>query len=206
MICRWRADQLFAEAEASSNNRPLPTSKNPHFQNEAKCTTFLVKMSFICVRMNTHFHIKGWAANLVLIQTPGGTRKWPIDLRNTDRSRYFAITEFNNCFIIRSLNLFKGEKRGFIYAWAEHYLQPNKVGRHCTRGDHYLYAVICRSRDALSANEKEEKFASIDNITCLHPEIPSAIIIPSHQLLICSPPTNHDILLKWSPIIFHCRL
>ena len=28
-------------------NRPLPSSKNPHFQNEAKCTTFLVKMSFI---------------------------------------------------------------------------------------------------------------------------------------------------------------
>ena len=29
------------------SNRPLPSSKNPHFQNEAKCTTFLVKMSFI---------------------------------------------------------------------------------------------------------------------------------------------------------------
>ena len=27
---------------------PFPSSKNPHFQNEAKCTTFLVKMSFIC--------------------------------------------------------------------------------------------------------------------------------------------------------------
>ena len=25
-----------------------------------------------------------------------------IDLRDTDKSRYFAITEFNNCFIIRS--------------------------------------------------------------------------------------------------------
>ena len=29
-----------------------------------------------------------------------------IDLRDTDESRYFAITEFNNCFIIRSLSLF----------------------------------------------------------------------------------------------------
>ena len=29
-----------------------------------------------------------------------------IDLRDTDKSRYFAITEFNNCFIIRSLSLF----------------------------------------------------------------------------------------------------
>ena len=32
-------------------NRPPPSSKNPHFQNEARCTTFLVKMSFICMRM-----------------------------------------------------------------------------------------------------------------------------------------------------------
>ena len=32
-------------------NRPLSSSKNPHFQNEARCTTFLVKMIFICMRM-----------------------------------------------------------------------------------------------------------------------------------------------------------
>ena len=29
-----------------------------------------------------------------------------IDLRDTDKSRYFAITEFNNCFISRSPSLF----------------------------------------------------------------------------------------------------
>ena len=28
-------------------NRPLLSSKNPRFQNEARCTTFLLKMSFI---------------------------------------------------------------------------------------------------------------------------------------------------------------
>ena len=44
MICQWRADKLFAEAD--------------------------------------------------------------IDLRDTDKSRYFAITDFNNCFIIRSQSLF----------------------------------------------------------------------------------------------------
>ena len=52
-------------------NRPLPSSTSPHFQNETKCTTFLVKMSFICMRMKNHFHIKDWAHNLVLIQRPG---------------------------------------------------------------------------------------------------------------------------------------
>ena len=40
------------------SNRPIPSSKNPHFQNKARCTTFLVKMSFICMRMKNDFHIK----------------------------------------------------------------------------------------------------------------------------------------------------
>ena len=30
------------------------------------------------MRMKNHFHIKGQALNLVLIQRPEGTRKWPI--------------------------------------------------------------------------------------------------------------------------------
>ena len=57
----------FCRGEALTN-RPGPSSKNSHFENEAKCTTFLVKMSFICVRMKNHFHIKGSVLNLVLIQ------------------------------------------------------------------------------------------------------------------------------------------
>ena len=40
-------------------SRPLPNSKTPQFQNEAKCKTFLVKMSFICMGMKNHFDIKG---------------------------------------------------------------------------------------------------------------------------------------------------
>ena len=63
--CRGNYDSPF--------NRPLPSSKNPHFQNEAKCTIFLVKMSFICTRMKNHCRIKSWALNLVLIQRPRGT-------------------------------------------------------------------------------------------------------------------------------------
>ena len=35
-------------------------------------------MSFICMRMKNHLHIKGWALNLVLIQRPDGTRILPI--------------------------------------------------------------------------------------------------------------------------------
>ena len=61
-------------------------------------------------------------------------------LRDTDKSLYFAITEFNNCFIIQSPSLFfkiylredailtqersqEGEKRGFFYAWAEYFIK-----------------------------------------------------------------------------------
>ena len=61
------------------SNRALPSSKNSRFQNEARCTTFLVKISFICMTMKNDFHIKG-APTLVLKQGPGGTRKWPIML------------------------------------------------------------------------------------------------------------------------------
>ena len=93
------------------------------------------------------------------------------ELWDTDKSRYFVITEFNNCLIIQSPGLFfnehllkvkpsfsapvltpltrsgveiamwsaiftqersqEGEKRGFLYAWAEYHLQPNTVGRQC---------------------------------------------------------------------------
>ena len=58
--------------------------KNPHFQIEAKCTTFLVTMSFICMWMKNHFHIKGQALNVVLIQRPRGTRKWPVWKENLE--------------------------------------------------------------------------------------------------------------------------
>ena len=45
--------------------RPFPSSKNSHIQNETKCKTFVVKMSFICMRITeTSFHINGF--NLAL--------------------------------------------------------------------------------------------------------------------------------------------
>ena len=58
--------------------RPLPSSKNPHFQNEARCTTFLVKMSFICMRMKNDLHIKGWGPTLALKQRPGELGNGPL--------------------------------------------------------------------------------------------------------------------------------
>ena len=37
----------------SFNYRPLPSSKNPHFQNEAKCTTFHVKWVLFALEWKT---------------------------------------------------------------------------------------------------------------------------------------------------------
>ena len=47
-------------------NRPFTSSKKSHFQNEAKCETFVVKMSFICILIKNHFHVNGFALTLAL--------------------------------------------------------------------------------------------------------------------------------------------
>ena len=73
LIFKWIYDR-----RSGNCNRPFPSSPGPLYQNEVRCLTFLVEMNFICMRMKNHFHIKGWAPNIVLIQRPGGTRKWPI--------------------------------------------------------------------------------------------------------------------------------
>ena len=39
---------------------------------------FVVKMSFICIIIKTHFHINGFALSLALKVRFFGTRKWPI--------------------------------------------------------------------------------------------------------------------------------
>ena len=83
-----------------------------------------------------------------------------IDLRDNDKSWCLAITEFNNCFIIRSIKAVKSpsdslgnpftiftHERGLNYAWAEYHLLGNS----------YLKAVICRASGGLSASEKEGK-------------------------------------------------
>ena len=36
-------------------DRPFLSSKISHFQNEAECKTFLVKISFVCMRIKNHF-------------------------------------------------------------------------------------------------------------------------------------------------------
>ena len=75
-------------------NRLFPSSKKSHFQNEAKCETFVVKMSFISMTIKNHFHINGFALNLALKVRLFGTRKWPIVLV-FEHHHIANIIEFN---------------------------------------------------------------------------------------------------------------
>ena len=68
---------IFTHVASSYANRPFPSSKNSHIQNEGKCNTFLVKMSFICKRIKNYFHVNGFSLSLALKQRLGATRKWP---------------------------------------------------------------------------------------------------------------------------------
>ena len=51
----WRTEyDRMRQKDRMRLNSPFPTSKNCHFQNEAKCETFLgllVIMAFICIRI-----------------------------------------------------------------------------------------------------------------------------------------------------------
>ena len=70
--------KLFEIFALNVLNRSFPSSKNPHFQNEAKCETFVLKMSFICRRIKNRFQINGVADNLEWKQRFRVTQKWPI--------------------------------------------------------------------------------------------------------------------------------
>ena len=70
--------------------RPTPTyttsiighfrvPKTLTFKMRPGAKNFLVKMSFICMRMKNDFHIKGRVATLDLKQRPAGIRKWLIE-------------------------------------------------------------------------------------------------------------------------------
>ena len=122
--CRWRHTMVFQYSAcwcrgsrfyrcdfscnitpSTNTNGLLPSSQNPHFQNEIKCATFLVKKIFFCMRMKIHFHIKGWALNLVLIQRPGRTRKWPIhdacaQKKHDVRQLLWIVTWHNKQYLI----------------------------------------------------------------------------------------------------------
>ena len=150
------------------HNRPLSSSKNPHFQNEARCTTFLVKMSFTCMRMKNHFHIKGWTLNLVLIQRLGGTRKWPIRWPRG----FGALNAIPRSWIFTS-----------VLVGPTYLLPPNRCS-HCTE----VWLRTCPICDAPLSRSARRSFASSQkqrrhNRSCVWTEAPSGMIFVAAQKL-----------------------
>ena len=139
VICQWRVYQIFAPAfDFRANNWSAR-----HWQ----ITIFCVALPGVPWLQGSV--LKGCSRRLFIIwSTSLFFNEYPPEAK---RSAIF--TE------VRSQ---EGERRDFLNAWAEYYLQPNTVGRHCTWVDHCLKAVIYRSGGGLSANEKDEKFASND--------------------------------------------
>ena len=60
-------------------NRPFPSSPEPLFQNEGRCSAFDMEIIFHSHANKTHFHRKGCAPSLILKVRVFGTWKWPID-------------------------------------------------------------------------------------------------------------------------------
>ena len=56
------------------NNRPFPSCFEPHYESEAKCKGFLMKISFHSYANKTNFHLKSFALSLAFIMRFTGTR------------------------------------------------------------------------------------------------------------------------------------
>ena len=63
-----------------SRNRPFPSCFEPHYESEAKCKVFIMKISFHSYANRTNFHMNSFALSLAFIMRFTATRKWPIDL------------------------------------------------------------------------------------------------------------------------------
>ena len=86
-----------------SNNRPFPSSKQSHFQSEAKCEAIDMKMIFNYDANKIYFHNKGFALSLVLKVRFFGTRKWPITAPVAKRCRSTIV---NKIFLYVSISDF----------------------------------------------------------------------------------------------------
>ena len=75
-----------------SNSTRMNENKQVGHSKQERINSYWTRLSKI-----SWFAVCGKQINYLL--------KLIIDLRDNDKSRYFAITEFNNCFIIRTLSL-----------------------------------------------------------------------------------------------------
>ena len=71
-------NSLFSTFGVLAANRPFPSCFEPHYESEAKCKVFIMKISFHSHANKTNFHVKSFALSLAFIMRFTTTRKWPI--------------------------------------------------------------------------------------------------------------------------------
>ena len=69
-----------ANVNVKGTNRPFPSCRKPHYESEAKCKVFIMKISFHSYANKTNFHKKSFALSLAFIMRFTATRKWPINV------------------------------------------------------------------------------------------------------------------------------
>ena len=66
--------------EIRKTNRPFPSCFEPHYESEAKCKVFVMKISFYSYANKTNFHMNSFAFSLACIVRFTATRQWSIHL------------------------------------------------------------------------------------------------------------------------------
>ena len=79
IILRHREEyRLILSRRDVRSNRPFPSCFEPHYESEAKCKVFVMKISFHSYANKTNFYTKSFALSLAFIVRLTATRKWPI--------------------------------------------------------------------------------------------------------------------------------
>ena len=69
---------VVISAVCRKRNRSFPSYFEPHYESEAKCKVFIMKISFHSYANKTNFHMKTFALTLAFIMRFTVPRKCPI--------------------------------------------------------------------------------------------------------------------------------
>ena len=69
-------------------HRSFPSCCEPHYESEAKCKVFIVKISCFSHANKTNLHMKSFPLSLAFIMRFTATQKLPI---NTDVDRHVSV-------------------------------------------------------------------------------------------------------------------
>ena len=75
----------------------------------------------------------------IINNLPVASRSIILPKLKAEANNWFAyLREAKQSAIFHARAMARRRKRGFVYIWAEYYLQPNTAEQHCTWADHYF--------------------------------------------------------------------